>query len=405
MKIFYESAKNSLETIMGKSTKLIQLGKYFHPVSGGMETHLYDLCTHFKDKFDIEVLVANTENKTVFEVVDGIKITRLASLGELFSNPICPTFPYHLSRLNGEPNSIIQIHLPNPMAHISYLMANPVGRLIVMWHSDIVRQKRLSKLYDRYLLRLLDRADCIVATSQNYIESSPYLKKFADKCIVVPLGIRTQKFEKTPEVRAKVNQIKQKYGERLILFVGRFTYYKGLENLLEAAKKIDGTILLIGDGPLRERIANIIRENNLENKVFLEHHVCNRELVSFYHACDVFVLPSNQRSEAFGVVQLEAMFCEKPTVSTDLRTGVPWVNQHGETGLVVPVNNVQKLTNAINYLLENKEERRYLGKNAKCRVLENFTIEIVTKKMAAVYEQVLNGGIKKETFKQSNSVG
>jgi len=381
---------------MEKSTKLIQLGKYFHPVSGGMETHLYDLCTHFKDKFDIEVLVANTENKTVSEVVNGIKVTRLANLGELFSSPICPTFPIHLSRLNGEANSIVQIHLPNPTAHIAYKMANPAGKLIVVWHSDIIKQRWLSKLYGPHLLRLLDRADCIIATSPNYIESSPYLKRFADKCIVVPLGIRTKKFENTPEVQAKTTQIRQKFGERLVLFVGRFTYYKGLENLLESAKEIDGKIVLIGDGPLRERIDNIIHDNNLQNKVFLEHHVSDRELVSFYHACDVFVLPSNERSEAFGVVQLEAMVCEKPAVSTDLKTGVPWVNQHGETGLIVPVNNVHKLTESINYLLENKAERQYLGRNGKRRVLENFTIEKVSGKMAQIYETVLNGGVSSE---------
>jgi len=378
--------------------RIIQLGKYYYPEPGGMETHLYDTCCQLKDKFDIQVLVANTKPHTVSEEVEGVQVTRVANLGEAFSSPICPTLPFHLHQLNSNPDTIIQLHFPNPMAHLAYLIARPAGRLVIEWHSDIVRQKILSKLYQRQLVRLLQRADCILATSPYYIKYSPFLQKFADKCVVVPRGINLKKFANSSTIQSKAEETRQNYGDGITLFVGRFIYYKGLETLLEAAKKIRGKILLVGDGPLRNKIKNIIKNSLLEDKVFLHHGVCDQELVSFYHACDVFVLPSNQRSEAFGLVQLEAMACSKPIISTNLKTGVPWVNQHGVTGLVVPVDNADKLAQAVNYLLTNIEERLRLGQNGRRRVLENFTIPKVARKLEQVYEQVLHTRSRKEQY-------
>jgi rhamnosyl/mannosyltransferase len=379
---------------MGK-TKLIQLGKYYYPEPGGMETHLYDLCSQLKDKFDIQVFAANTKPKTITEIVDGVIVTRIANWGQLFSSPICPTFPYHLSRLNGDRDTIIQLHMPNPMAHIAYCLAKPSGRLIVMWHSDIIRQKTISKFfYNKHLFHLLDCADCIIATSPNYVKYSAFLKEYADKCVVVPLGINPEKFENSRAVQLSATMIRQKYGNRIVLFVGRFTYYKGLEILLKSAKDVNGKILLVGDGPLKNKIKKLIKRLNLGSKVFLIHHVSHEELVSFYHACDIFVLPSNRRSEAFGVVQLEAMICCKPPISTNLKTGVPWVNLNEKTGLIIPENEPAKLTEAINYLLENEDIRRRLGKTGRLRVLENFTLNHITSKMERIYERVLNGGVR-----------
>ena len=156
-------------------------------------------------------------------MVDGVNVTRVANLGEVFSSPICPSLPYHLAKTNSEPDSIIQLHLPNPMAHLAYLIAKPSGRLVIMWHSDIVRQKTLSKLYDRQLVLLLDRADCIIATSPNYIKYSSFLRKFADKCVVVPPGVDVARFELSEPQRSATSKIRQKYGSPIVLFVGRFS--------------------------------------------------------------------------------------------------------------------------------------------------------------------------------------
>lgn len=371
-----------------KKTRLIQIGKFYHPYPGGMETHLYDLCNAFKNKFALEVLVANNKLKTITEEVNGVTVTRIASFGEMFSSSICPTFPYHLRQLNTDENTIIQMHLPNPLAHFSYQFTGMKGKLVLMWHSDIIRQKRLSQIYDHHLNKLLAKADRIIATSPNYIESSPYLSRFKNKCSVVPLGIDLNKFNFTPQVEAQIKQIKQRFKENIILFVGRLTYYKGLLDLLKAAENIDAEIIIIGDGPLKENLNQIINQKKLTHKVHMYHNIDNNELVAYYHACDIFVLPSNERSEAFGVVQLEAMACGKPIVSTNLNTGVPWVNQHGETGLVVEAKKPIALATAINLLLNKHDKRKEMGLKAKKRVSQLFTTEVVFSKMEQILQSV-----------------
>ncbi len=381
--------------------KLLQLGKYYHPFPGGMETHLYDLCRRFNDKYEVHAIVANTMARTVHEVVDGVQVTRVANWGELFSNPVCPSFANQIRRVNGRHNSIVQIHLPNPMAHFSYLFAKPNGKLILMWHSDIIRQKILSRFYHSHLIALLKKADCVVATSPNYIRYSPYLTMFEDKCVVVPLGIETSKFTVTNSQKQKAAAIRGKYGQSLTLFVGRFTYYKGLDVLLQAANRIPGKIILIGDGPQKEVVRRLIKERGLENKIILVNYVTNEELISFYHACDVFVLPSTHRSEAFGIVQLEAMACGKPVVSTNLKTGVPWVNQHEKSGLVVEPGNVGALANAVNRLLINEKERKSFGEYGRERVEQVFSLDVVSQQMDEVYRQVLAGRpVKEFTFRE-----
>lgn len=371
--------------------KIIQVGKYYYPESGGMETHLYELCNQLKRRYDVRVLVANTSPRTVSEVVDGVPVTRVANFGELYSCPICPTLPLHLSRLNGSQQTLIQLHLPNPMAHFAYWCTQVPGKLVVFWHSDIIRQEKLTWLYEKRLLNLLARADRVVASSPNYVQTSPFLRRFRNKCVVVPLGIRAERFEATAAVRASAEHLRRRYATPLVLFVGRFTYYKGLPVLLQAAQRVNATFLLVGNGPMKREVQRAIAQNGLAHKVFLFSDVSHEELVAYYHACDLFVLPSNRRSEAFGLVQLEAMACDKPVVSTNLDTGVPWVNRHGETGLTVPVNDPVALAAAMNRLLQDAALRQRLGRQARQRVLRHFTVENVTAKLMKVYDELLQG--------------
>jgi len=184
--------------------QLIQVGKYFHPVRGGMETHLYHLCQRFKEEYDLKVIVANTDVRTVNEVLEGVSVTRLANLGHVFSSPICPSFVYRLNGLIRGHNNLVHLHLPNPVAHLSYTIAKHHGKLIVTWHSDIVRQKFMLKLYKNKLLMLLDSADLIIATSPQYIESSPFLNCFRQKCAVVPHGVDCNHFKVNDLVKKNI---------------------------------------------------------------------------------------------------------------------------------------------------------------------------------------------------------
>jgi rhamnosyl/mannosyltransferase len=116
----------------------------------------------------------------------------------------------------------------------------------------------------------------------------------------------------------------------------------------------------------------------------------NQELISHFHACDVFVLPSIANTEAFGIVQLEAMACGKPVISTDLPTGVPFVNQHKKTGLIVPPQNSTELANAIKVLITNEYLAHTYGTAGKQRVQKEFTVQTMVKQVLALYEEVLS---------------
>ncbi|NQU74541.1 MAG: glycosyltransferase, partial [Candidatus Omnitrophica bacterium] len=312
-------------------TEILQVGKFYYPVKGGVENHLYLLCNEIKRDYKTEVLVANEGFKGYSELVNGVKVRRLMNFGRLFSMSFCPSMALWLRKIK---TKIIHVHLPNPLADFSYLLARPRGKLLVMYHSDVVRQKMLLPLYRPILFSLLRRAEVIIATSQNYIDSSYILKKFRDKCVVVPLGIELERFKLTDHIQEKVKSIHKRFREDILLFVGRLVYYKGLEYLIEAMQDIPAHLIIIGTGPLEKKLNKMVKGLGLEGKITFLYNISDEDLPAYYHASQAFILPSIERSEAFGIVQLEAMACGKPVISTRLSSGVPFVNLDGETGIV-----------------------------------------------------------------------
>jgi len=352
-----------------------------------MESVLYDLCHELKDKVDLRVLVADRRGPTRIEVNDGVKVVRVGSLGMISSTSICPTMVYWISRF---PADIVQIHHPNPMANISYLLSNQRGKLIVLYQSDIVRQRVTYKLYVPFMMTMLERADRIIVTSANYLESSPLLARFKEKCVLIPLGIDVDRFQKR-KGESTIAAIRSQYGGKIVLFVGRLTHYKGVPYLLEAMKKVSGQLLIIGKGDLERQLRNQAANNSLSTKVHFLGELGEDEMASFFHACDVLVLPSISRNEAFGLVQLEAMACYKPIVSTDLETGVTYVNRDGVTGFVVPPRNSRALAGAINRLLEDESMRTRMGIAGRRRVEREFTKERMARETLKLYDEVLSG--------------
>jgi rhamnosyl/mannosyltransferase len=351
-----------------------------------MESVLYDLCDELKDKVDLRVLVADGRGPTRIEVKDGVKVIRVGSLGMIFATSICPTMVYWIKRF---PADIVQIHHPNPMATISYLLSNQRGKLIVLYQSDIVRQRVTYKLYVPFMMRMLKRADRIIITSANYLESSPLLVRFKEKCVLIPLGIDVQRFKKRGG-ESKIAAIRSQYGGKIVLFVGRLTHYKGVPYLLEAMKRVSGRLLIIGEGDLERQLKNQAVQNSLSTKVHFLGELGEDEMVPFLHACDLLVLPSISRNEAFGLVQLEAMACYKPVVSTDLETGVPYVNRNGVTGFIVPPRDSGALAEAINQLLEDEDLRTRMGIEGRRRVEGEFTREKMARETLRLYKEVLS---------------
>lgn len=365
---------------------------YYPPVKGGIENHLNLLCNGLKDRgVDVQVIVSNRCNKFEIDTFNGISVAKVPQWGRFYSAPITPSFHLYLKAF-GKDADIIHFHHPNPTAEFSYLFSKlNKKKLIVTYHSDIIRQDKLGKLYAPFRVLFLNKADRILATSPNYIQSSSVLNKYRHKCTVIPLGIDTRRFSSADDALT-VAAIKGRYGDKpIILFVGCFRYYKGLPYLISAMKSIDARLLLIGNGPEYAKLFDFVERMHLNDKIKFLGELSDDEVNAYYKACDIFVLPSHLRSEAFGLVQLEAMCCRKPVISTELGTGTSFVNVNQQTGLTVRPNDVGALSTAIQYLIHHPEKRTLYGENGFKRVNRLFTADVMVESILELYEELLQG--------------
>jgi rhamnosyl/mannosyltransferase len=369
--------------------RVLHVGKFYPPAPGGMERVVQLLCEGEQGTIESRVLVASTGRITVRENWRGVEVTRVGSLAAIGSVGVCPTFPFELRRAERD---VTVIHEPNPLALVSDCVAAQRGPLVVWFHSEVLRPRwKYRLLYRPFLRRVLARAARIVVSSPRLAEHAVELKDFRDKCVVIPFGIDTDRLARTPAVDGRVAAIEREHPGPRVLFVGRLVPYKGVDVLLEAMRDVRATALIVGDGPLRSTLEAAAARHGLTGRVRFLGHVADEEVVAHMHACDLFVLPSVTRAETFGVVQLEAMACGKAVVSTDLPTGVPWVNRHEETGLVVEPGDAPALAHALNRLVEDPSLRARLGSRARQRVEETFTVERMTSKSAALYREVVAG--------------
>ena len=374
-------------TAGGAPIDVLHVGKFYPPAPGGMERMVQLLCEGDQPGTRNRVLVANTGVVTTREPWQGVDVTRVGSIASIGSVGVCPTFPVQLWRARRD---VTVIHEPNPLALVSDWASAQAGPLVVWFHSEVIRPRwKYRLLYRPFLRRVLKRAARIVVSSPALAEHAEELRDFRAKCVVIPFGIDTARLERTAEIDAMVDGIAARYPGPRVLFVGRLVAYKGLEVLLKAAAQAPGTILIAGDGPLAEPLKAQAAAAGLGSTVQFLGHLTDKEIVAHFHACDVFVLPSVTRAETFGVVQLEAMACGKPVVSTNLPTGVPWVNRHMETGLVVPPGDPDALAAALTTLVSDPAWSRKMGERAQRRVLEEFTVAAMTTRSAALYREVL----------------
>lgn len=365
--------------------RVLQVGKFYPPHMGGIETHLRALCAELRKSVDIEVIVANEGRAAVEENVDGVPVYRMPTWLTLASSPLCPEMIPRLRAFRGE---IMHLHLPNPVAVLAYLASGYQGRLVVTYHSDMVRQKVLGRAFEPFLHAALRRSDAIITTSPNYLETSSVLARHKERCHVIPLGVRIEEFEHCdPQA---VSAVRQKYGERLIVSVGRLVYYKGFEYLVRAMAHIEGNLLIVGKGPLRASLAELASQLGVAGRVHFLGKVEHDFLVACYHAAKVFVFPSVARSEAFGIAQVEAMAAGLPVVNTNLQSGVPFVSLHGQTGLTVPPADAEALAASVNRLLSNPDLRASFGSAARSRARQEFSLDTMIARTAALYESVMS---------------
>lgn len=365
--------------------RVLHLGKFYPPHMGGIETHLQALCGELGKHLDIKVVVASDTRKYTEERRDNVTVTRVPTWLSFASTPICPGM---IAQIRASNPSIIHIHLPNPMAVLAYLISGHRGILVITYHSDTVRQKVLGALFNTFLHRALRRSAAIIATSPDYRRSSQTLAPYVDRCVVIPYGIELDHFvQADPE---RVAALRNQFGDRLVISVGRLVYYKGFEYLIRAMTQVEGRLLIVGDGPLRGKLEQLTRELRLNQKVIFAGEIQNREIVPYYHAAKVFALASVARSEAFGIVQIEAMAGGLPVVNTSLDSGVPFVSLHEQTGLTVPPRNPEALAGAINRLLNDADLRGKLGEAARLRAQQEFSLNVMTSRTLSLYTRVMH---------------
>lgn len=369
--------------------RVLMFNKLYHPYIGGVERVVYDLCQELKDKVELKVLAANTKFKTEIEQKDNYKIIRVASLGSVLSSVhLAMTMPRWWKRLESD---IVHFHFPSPIAELYCLMLSPPAQpLVVSYHADIVGYNKALFLYTPFLINFLKRANRIIVSSSAILERSPFLSKFKDKCTVIPYGIDIEKFNLTKELQQKVNSLRSQFKGPIVLFVGRLVNYKGIEYLISAMADIDATLLIVGKGPREGKLKDLAKKLKLSNKIYFIGELPDKDLPAYYHACDVFVLPSVNNKEEFGIVQLEAHACSKPVISTNLPTGVPFVNLDGVTGLIVPPRSPDKLAEAINRLLSDTELCQKLGEQARKRIETEFKLSDMAEKVLDVYRKTVH---------------
>jgi glycosyltransferase involved in cell wall biosynthesis len=416
---------------VGRPLRVTMVNKYYWPPHlGGVESVLRTLSEGLVEHAGAKVraIVCNESQQRVEETIGGVEVVRLRRQFALSSAPVSlamrHAIRYEMGRqwnTSGGAMSpsdtefrkrpdVFHFHSPYPWGELSFLLAGVDVPSIVLYHSDIVRQKRLLTAYRPFLERFLDTVDLIVASSPNMIACSEFLSPRAEKCRVVPFGLPLGRFQSSEAVLRRAAELRAAHpGRKVVLFVGRLVYYKGVDVLLRAmtlllgegypgygasvapaapvsarvvdagpsaapAARLDSDLVLIGSGPLEPELRQLAEASGTAGRVTFLPPQTDTELDAWYHAADVLCLPSVARSEAFGLVQIEAHAAGTPVVSTDLPTGVPYANLDGVTGLIVPPGDAPALAHALARLLSDDELRLRLGHQARERALQEFTV-------------------------------
>lgn len=373
--------------------RIVHVNKYFFPPHlGGVEQSLNLLTTRLAGAgHDVRAIVANEGRDTVEETIGGVDVLRLARLAAFASTPIAPGMAGAIRSATNGPDAadVLHFHFPYPWGDVAWLTAGARGPAVMTYHADIVRQKNMLKAYAPLLRSVLDRVDRIIVGAPQIAENSPFVSRHLDKVRVVPFAIDPARFEDAEAIEARAAVLQSGLRGPTVLFVGRLVYYKGIEVLVRAMAEVNGDLVIIGTGPLESRLREVATALGIAERITFVPRVDDTDLAAWYRAADVFCLPSTEPSEAYGLVQLEAHLSGTPVVSTDLPTGVPFVNLDGVSGLTVPVGDVAALAAALNKLLSDDELRARLGEQALRRANTDFTLSGMVEQTLQVYDEAI----------------
>jgi glycosyltransferase involved in cell wall biosynthesis len=373
--------------------RIAQVAPYFYPHIGGVETHVYNLAKGFvKEGHEVTVYTSLVKGSKENENYEGINVKRAKPLMVAFTTPVTPKIKERIMR---DKHDIIHAHYPPPLA--SYYAAKASKKkktpFILTYHCDLVLPKfygsAITTMYRSSLgRRTLKNTNRVIVTTKTYAATSRDLWKITP--IVIPNAIDPTEFNP----QGVGDNIRQKHDildSKMILYVGRLKYHKGLEYLIESAQYTESNVkyVLVGGGEFKSRLKSLIKEKKLEDRIIFAGEVSNSELPQYYSACDIFVLPSVSRLEAFGIVGLEAMASAKPVIISDI-PGVREVIEEGVCGLLSEPMNPKDLGNKITKLLSDPELMRKMGEAGRRKVVDEFTWEKVVLQTEKTYEDILS---------------
>jgi len=384
--------------------KILHIGKYYPPFSGGIENFMGELLPQLSsDEDSICALVHDHSSGKLAkkETINQVQVIRVPTYGRLLYAPVSPAFPVYLQRtIKQFKPDIIHIHMPNTSAF--WLLASPLARKIpwvIHWHSDVIGaapNKLVAlayHLYQPFEYLLLKKSQKIIATSPHYQQSSSVLKPWRDKTQVIPLALAEQQITITDKSKHDAEQLWQQNSHRF-LSIGRLTYYKGHRYLIEAMKNLpEGRLIIVGQGEEQQSLQTLIDELNLNKQVLLSGKLTHSKLHALLASCDIFCLPSIERTEAFGLVLLEAMYYAKPTLVSDIPgSGMTWVCQSGSqekaTGIHTRTGDYKQIAKNLKELSNDTARCHSLGENGKKRLQQLFNLKKIVQDTLKLYQHI-----------------
>ena len=363
--------------------KILHIGKYLPPAKGGMENSILYICRQLNQYQEIDVVLVGTNGlRKNVEHDEKFKIRSLKTWWTLASTPLLTGLRKIIKE---EKPDLIHVHLPNPW--ITLMLKGIKIPMVATYHCDIVSFPVLKKLYSPILHSFLRHCVQIVTTSPQLGQASLDIQPYQKKIRMIPLSV--------PPIMIKDENIKLTESlktlseNRMVLFVGRLVSYKGLTYLLEAMKKVDGHLVIVGEGGEKEDLQELVKKNLLSKKVTFAGFVTDQDLVSYYQAAKLVVLSSVNEGEALGICLIEGLAMGRPLVTTNLATGVSFVNEHEITGLVVPARDSSSLASAIQRIMNHPEDWKKFSENARLRYDQEFDLKKIVEQHLKMYREVL----------------
>ncbi len=374
--------------------RVLHLGKFPARHFGGIETHVKGLTEGLAaagmDVTNLVYDIGRPNGGVVTTRVAGVEIVAVSCRGTIASLAIVPSAPAAVRRLvKTKPFDIVHAHFPDPVGFACLPLGGTAAR-IASWHSDIVRQKIFGKVYGAVARTLFDPLDAVAGATPSHLRSTQMRSFRPRQRHVVPYGVDTSRFSATPAIQARAARLREQAKERPIVFaLGRHVYYKGFDILVEAMREVDAVLLLGGEGPLTRDLVRRADAMIGRGNIHFVGRISDADLPAYYHACTAYCLPSLAPSEAFGLVQVEAMACGKPIVNCWLDNAVNDVAPADVCALTVAPGDPSALAAALNRLVVDGDLRARLGRAGRMRVEQRFSMAAMVDATLAMYREVL----------------